>query len=343
LDILLCVTIPLIAIDLLTIDVLYTNPNIDWMCRYTKFVPAMAIYATSLLVILIALHSYRNICQPLKSQLNPSTSGYIFFAIIIIAFLFASPLFYSTHLIFIPVGQLGQNINFGDRKTTDSEIYERVHENPSSGHLPFIHSLDNSSAENYSLHHDKSFTEFSATLMNKTMDKDISFCVENWEYLGNLTGLGDNTGRLYYSIFSLIVQYILPFITISILHALVFKELKIQGKRRSQIIIQIGNAESNHTENGRMKRNTAVLTAMSLVFCFCWLPQNLIYVALDGYHKLFGPDPKTTVKISVICHWIGMASTWINPIIYGFLNTTIRQGMLKKLNFQLSNYSITKQ
>jgi len=139
------------------------------------------------------------------------------------------------------------------------------------------------------------------------------------------------------------VQYILPFITISILHALVFNELKIQGKRRSQIIIQIGNIESNHTENGRMKRDTAVLTAMSLVFCFCWLPQNLIYVALDGYHKLFGPDPKTTVKISVICHWIGMASTWINPIIYGFLNTTIRQGMLKKLNFQLSNYSITKQ
>ena len=330
LDILLCVTIPLIAIDLLTIDVLYTNPNTDWMCRYTKFVPAMVIYATSLLIILIAVDSFRNICQPLKSQLKPKSSGYIFFAIILIAFLFASPLFYSTHLIFIPVGQLTNNINFVDRTTTDFETHQRVDESLSSEHLPFTHSLDTSSVESFSLHHDISFAESTATLMNNSVVKDISVCVENWEFLGNLTGLGDNTGRLYYSVFSLIVQYILPFITITILHALVFKELKIQGKRRSQIIIQIDKPDSNHTETGRMKRNTAVLTAMSLVFCFCWLPQNLIYVALDGYHKLFGPDPSTTVKISVICHWIGMASTWINPIIYGFLNTTIRQGMLEK-------------
>ena len=130
----------------------------------------------------------------------------------------------------------------------------------------------------------------------------------------------------YYSIFSLIVQYMIPFVTISILHVIVFIELKTHGKRRSHIIIQIENSENCQSENSRMKRNTAVLATMSLVFCFCWLPQNLIYVTLKFYHDYFGSDPDVTTKISVICHWIGMASTWINPIIYGFLNTAVRQG-----------------
>lgn len=338
LDILLCLTIPLNAIDLLTIDVLYTNPNIDWICSYTKFVPAMVIYATSSLVILIAVDSYRNICQPLKSQLKPASSGYIFSAIIIVAFLFASPLFYSTHLIFIPVQQPQDMSKLGDEFSTDSEINGGdIHEN-FTYHLSRGHSLDLATMR-FSLPdqiHVKSFGNHAMTMNmvknnNSMIDnvKVISVCVENWEFLGNIDFLGDkNTGRLIYSIFSLIVQYLLPFITISILHAMVFSELKTQGKRRSQIIIQIEKGESSHTENGRMKRNTAVLTTMSLVFCFCWLPQNLIYIALDGYHKLFGTDPNTTVKISVICHWIGMASTWINPIIYGYLNTSIRQGMI---------------
>ena len=315
LGILLCLTIPLIAVDLLTIDVLYANPNIDWMCRYTKFIPAMVIYATSMLVILIAVDSYRNICQPLKTQLTPSSSGYIFFVIILTAIVFASPLFISAQMIFIPIGHLpNYSINKGNR----------IHANLSIKDVnPLIDLVD--APQSFDL----STTPFSShEIQGVNGSQPISICVENWDffdYEGSV--LGDKkTGRLFYSIFSLIVQYLLPFLTISVLHAMVFRELKRQGKRRSQIIIQIENAESTHTENGRMKRNTAVLTTMSLVFCFCWLPQNIIYVGLDGYHDAFGSDSGTTVTVSVIIHWIGMASTWINPIIYGFLNTTIRQG-----------------
>ena len=313
--ILLCLTIPLIAVDLLTIDVLYANPNIDWMCRYTKFIPAMVIYATSMLVILIAVDSYRNICQPLKTQLTPSSSGYIFFVIILTAIVFASPLFISAQMIFIPIGHLPKySLNKGNR----------IHANLSRNNInPLIDIVDTPQSFDLST---KPFSSHENQGVNGS--QPISICVENWDFF-NYEGsvLGDKkTGRLFYSIFSLIVQYLLPFLTISVLHAMVFRELKRQEKRRSHIIIQIENAESIHTESGRMKRNTAVLTTMSLVFCFCWLPQNIIYVGLDGYHDAFGNDNGTTVTVSVIIHWIGMASTWINPIIYGFLNTTIRQG-----------------
>ena len=316
LGIVLGFTIPLIAVDLLTIDVLYANPNIDWMCRYTKFVPAMAIYATSMLVILIAVDSYRNICQPLKTQMTPSNSGFIFVIIILTAIIFASPLFISGQMIFIPVGNLHDNTNYP--------------ENPVYGKLITNITYIESDQINTSMSLDLSTTPLLSSGTQKMNQSHlISICVENWNFFDN-TGslLGDKkTGRLYYSIFSLIVQYLLPFLTISILHAMVFRELKKHGQRRSQVIIQIDNVESSHTENGRMKRNTAVLATMSLVFCFCWLPQNIIYIGLDGYHDAFGSHAGTTVTISVIIHWIGMASTWINPIIYGFLNTTIRQGM----------------
>ena len=106
LDILLGLTIPMIAIDLLTIDWPFSNPSIDWMCRYTKFLPAMLIYAMSMLVILIAVDSYRNICQPLEPQLTPTSSGYILIAILVLSIFFSLPLFYASQMIFVPVGGL---------------------------------------------------------------------------------------------------------------------------------------------------------------------------------------------------------------------------------------------
>ena len=96
--------------------------------------------------------------------------------------------------------------------------------------------------------------EFNSTLINS--GGKISVCVEDWALIPG-SSLGDGSGRLYYSIFSLIVQYMIPFVTISILHVIVFIELKTHGKRRSHIIIQIENSENCHSENSRMKRNTA--------------------------------------------------------------------------------------
>ena len=338
LDILLCLTIPFTAIDQLTIDVLFANPNIDWMCRYTKFLPAMVIYATSMLVVLIAVDSYRNICQPLKNQLTPTVSGYLFIAIIIVAIILALPLFHASQMIFIPIPKSsdikryhGHTIpNDYNGTSYDTNDYYSTSEFPDESLWNDSFYVRDPLGDSFV--DTEKITEKSNEMTNNHVN-DISICVENWElipgtFLGN--GQGDGrSGRLYYSIFSLIAQYIFPFVTISILHAMVYLELKTQGKRRSVIIIQIEGTDTSHSDNARMKRNTTVLTTMALVFCFCWLPQNLIYVALEGYHKLFGYDPSVSTKVSVMCHWIGMSSTWINPIIYGYLNPTIRQGMSK--------------
>ena len=343
LGIILVLTIPLTAIHTLTIYSPLAHPNTDWMCGYTKFLPAMVIYATSMLIILISVDSYRNICRPLRPQLTPSISGYIFFFIILFATLLASPIYFSAQMVFIPIMKPQIIANFDGNATTHFETNNTnqihpgylSHPKPSepvpSSQLEMQNEVVDG-LENKKIRIDERMNTQLSTMMYPDEYQQLSVCVEDWDFLyifGNFQR--DKSGRLYYSIFSLIVQYLIPFLTISILHAMVYSELKVQGQRRTQIIIQMDHAEYSHTENARMKRNTAVLTTMSLVFCFCWLPQNLIYAALDGYHDLFGYDHNTTAKISVICHWIGMASTCINPIIYGFLNTTIRTGTLENI------------
>ena len=154
------------------------------------------------------------------------------------------------------------------------------------------------------------------------------FCVEDWNYL-NRDGRADGSGRIYYSIFSLVVQYIVPFISISFLYIGVHLKLKRQGNRRNQFIIQLKSRETktHNAETARLKRNTTMLATMSIVFCFCWLPQNLIFALLDVYHDFFGGNAETVAKISVICHLIGMSSACMNPLIYGFWNNTIRKGL----------------
>ena len=66
LDILLCLTIPMISIDLLSIHWPFNGSQMDWICPYTKVVPAVVMYATSTWIILIAVDSYRNICHALR-------------------------------------------------------------------------------------------------------------------------------------------------------------------------------------------------------------------------------------------------------------------------------------
>ena len=299
LDILLCLTIPMVAISLLSMTSPFENLSIDWMCHYTKFFPALAINAMSMWIILIAVDSYQNICRPLNMQFTPTSTVYIFILIIVIASLIASPLFFATQIIVIPTNiKLASNMQESTSGETNASIFDTNGES------------------------DEDHTTIRTS--------DISICVENWNFSLTRNLLNDKSGRLLYSIFTLIIQYLIPFLTISILHTLVIVELRLQGERRRGLILEISKNSQYVNDTSRLKRNVILLTTMSLVFCFCWLPQNLIYIALDQFHDLLGYDPRTTVKLCVICHWIGMVSTCANPIIYGFFNNTIRQGINMK-------------
>lgn len=100
-------------------------------------------------------------------------------------------------------------------------------------------------------------------------------------------------GRLVYSSSSMIIQYLLPTITISIAYYQIYGQLKIrlnQKMRQLEInatpAVNGGPARStsananliDRIENDihRMRRTIHLLISMGLVFCICWLPLNIL-------------------------------------------------------------------
>ena len=69
-----------------------------------------------------------------------------------------------------------------------------------------------------------------------------------------------------------------------------------------------------------------MLITISMVFCFCWLPLNLIGTLMDYDYTLFGTNTDIMTIIFMSCHIAGMCSACINPVIYGFCNESIRSG-----------------
>ena len=72
---LICLTLPTTAITNLAVFWPF-SPDTEGICQYSKFAPAMIIYSTSMIVIIIAVDSYRNVVHPLKTQLTPQSLKY---------------------------------------------------------------------------------------------------------------------------------------------------------------------------------------------------------------------------------------------------------------------------
>ena len=86
------------------------------------------------------------------------------------------------------------------------------------------------------------------------------------------------------------------------------------------------NEKARRREHERAKVTNRTLITISLVFCFCWLPLNLIGTILDAKPELFSNATDQMTIIYMLCHIVGMTSACINPIIYGYFHEHIRQG-----------------
>ena len=96
-------------------------------------------------------------------------------------------------------------------------------------------------------------------------------------------------GRLVYSSSSMIIQYLLPTITISVAYYQIYGQLKIRLNQKVRQL-QINNTPAanggpaipnsnliDRMENDirKMRRTIYLLISMGLVFCVCWLPLNI--------------------------------------------------------------------
>jgi neuropeptide Y receptor len=150
----------------------------------------------------------------------------------------------------------------------------------------------------------------------------IAYCLEEWPV---------EHGRAYYSLFSLVVQYVLPIITVSVAYSRICRKLRYRYVNSSAVGSSSKNkgctVSSNRRkpkDDKRMKRTNSLLVSISLIFCISWLPLNIFNLAVD-YWNPFGEDRQTMMIWYAVCHMMGMSSACSNPLLYGWLNDNFRK------------------
>lgn len=123
----------------------------------------------------------------------------------------------------------------------------------------------------------------------------LSFCIEDWPI---------RNGRAIYSLFSLILQYLLPVLVVVLAHVQIHRRLR--GRRRTT------------------RKTPAILIAIAVTYVISWLPLNVFNLVAD-FSETFFMDEKTMTVTYAICHMFGMSSAVSNPLLYGWLNDNFRK------------------
>ena len=82
------------------------------------------------------------------------------------------------------------------------------------------------------------------------------------------------------------------------------------------------------TTYGLVLQVIKMLMVVVTLFAVCWLPLHLFTITLDFVPSLRSEDqPEASsviVAIYTTVHWLAMSNSFVNPIIYGFLNDSFR-------------------
>lgn len=125
----------------------------------------------------------------------------------------------------------------------------------------------------------------------------IYYCYEDWP---------TSNGRVYYSIFALTLQYLIPILIVSCAYQRIYSRLK------SRIVVtqNVNTVNRLQERRGRRtKRTNFLLFSIALIFGISWLPINIYNLSTDLYYSM--NDVKFTQIMYIIyavCHMAGMSS-----------------------------------
>uniref|UniRef100_A0A4W3I7C9 Neuropeptide Y receptor type 2 n=1 Tax=Callorhinchus milii TaxID=7868 RepID=A0A4W3I7C9_CALMI len=134
-------------------------------------------------------------------------------------------------------------------------------------------------------------------------------CSEKWPN-GN-----DNDGTLY-SVSMLLLQYVLPLVIICFAYIRIWTKLKNH--------VSPGGGNDHHHQ--RRRKTTKMLVMVVVVFAVSWLPFHVFQLAIDIDKNIF--DLKEYKLLYTIFHVIAMCSTFVNPLVYGWMNKNYRYSFL---------------
>ncbi|VVC26228.1 Neuropeptide Y receptor family,G protein-coupled receptor, rhodopsin-like,GPCR, rhodopsin-like, 7TM [Cinara cedri] len=127
--------------------------------------------------------------------------------------------------------------------------------------------------------------------------------------------------KVTYNVALVLIQAVLPATVLLVVHIRIAAYLHAhtasqKDSRRAQRELQ------------RNKRTTLLLIGVAVVFTVSWLPLSLCSLAADLMTPQTSAFTKVTTKQVIlplaICHLIAMTSAVSNPIIYGWMNSNIR-------------------
>lgn len=154
---------------------------------------------------------------------------------------------------------------------------------------------------------------------------DHLICMEKWP---------SNSIRQTYTTSLIVFQYFLPILLIMVCYLHIYFRLK----RRKEMVERSGN--NTQKKNKGATRINIMLTAIVVAFALSWLPLNIFNTVFDWNHEAL-PTCGHDVIFS-FCHLTAMASTCVNPIIYGFLNSNF-QKQLKSTILQCRCWAVTER
>ncbi|KAM7368598.1 hypothetical protein PAMP_012922 [Pampus punctatissimus] len=134
-------------------------------------------------------------------------------------------------------------------------------------------------------------------------EADHLICMELWP---------SDKHRLAYTTSLLLFQYCLPLLLVLLCYLRIFLRLR---RRRDMV-------ERSRRTRGAQRINVMLL-AIVIAFALCWLPLNVFNTLFDWHHQAL-PDCQHDAVFSA-CHLTAMASTCINPVVYGFLNSNFQR------------------
>lgn len=143
---------------------------------------------------------------------------------------------------------------------------------------------------------------------------DRPVCMEQWPLLEE---------RQAYTTSLLVFQYVLPLILIMACYLHIYLRLRM----RKDMVERSRNATEKKNK-GFMRINT-MLIAIVVAFALAWLPLTVFNAVFDWDHEAI-PSCSHDIIFS-FCHLTAMASTCVNPVIYGFLNSNFQKQLKSTL------------
>ena len=138
-----------------------------------------------------------------------------------------------------------------------------------------------------------------------------------------------------YSVAQVVVQYVFPFIILSVAHLRICNKLRYRMVTSAPAVPATAQTSTyqrnkNARRNRRKRKTNWLLAAIALVFALSWLPLNVFNLLVDFWpDEIQGHvDPKLA---PAICHLLVLTSACLNPVLYGWLNDNFRAEFNKVL------------